>query len=358
MGSIKILHTADLHLASSFRGLPPHIGQQRRKDLMQTLARLTDICRNQQIDLLLIAGDLWEQENITRPLVDFIADQFSKIPATKIIIAPGRSDSKYEESFYGNYPWPENVHIFSEGMTCLACPNLNLRIYGMAWSANESAAPDWSRLAADAANGSQILILAFGNPESLSIPEWIMHLDNLAYLALGGEHRYVLWGDKAYDPGCPEPLDFSDPDICGVLTGTIGETCAVEIIPTNSRQFHQLEISVDKCKDFAECVELIEKELAPYEPDNNLFALRLTGIRPQGEWDISKMRQMLNAFYVSLRDDTETYYDVNTLEEEHSRGVLGKYISAVKNADCDEKVIKQALSLGLDALLAGRVTPW
>ena len=250
------------------------------------------------------------------------------------------------------------MHIFSAEMTSLTCPHLNLRIYGKAWAASESATPDWSRLAADSADGSQMLILAHGNPDSLLIPEWIMNLDNLIYIALGGEHRNTVWGEKAYDPGCPEPSDFSDPSVCGVLKGTIGETCAVEMIPTNSRQFHQLEISVDQCKGLEECVEVIEKELATFEPNRNLFALRLTGTRPQGEWDINKLQQMLNAYYVRLRDDTEIYYDVTALEAEHNRGVLGKYISAVKSVDCDEQVKKQALALGLDALLAGRVAPW
>lgn len=358
MGNIKILHTADLHLASAFKGLPPHMGQLRRRDLMQTLARLTDICRQQQTDLLLITGDLWEQENITRPLVDFVADQFRKIPATKVLLALGRSDSKYEDSFYCHYPWPENVHIFPGDMTSLMIPHLNLRVYGMAWAAGETATPDWSRLAADSADGSHILILAYGNPESLAIPQWIMNLDNLVYIALGGAHRHTVWGEKAWDPGCPEPLDFSCSGICGVLTGIIGKTRALEFMPTSSRQFHQFEFSVDHCSDLEEVAGAIEKELATFEPHKDLFALRLTGTRPQGEWDMARLQQMLTALYVSIRDETETSYDLNALETEYSRGVLGMYITAVKGADCEEKVINQALALGLDALLSGRVAPW
>ncbi len=358
MGNIKILHTADLHLASAFKGLPPHMGQLRRRDLMQTLARLTDICRHKQTDLLLITGDLWEQENITRPLVDFVADQFRKIPATRVLIAPGQADGKYEDSFYSHYPWPENVHIFSGEMSSLMLPHLNLRVYGMAWGANAAPSPDWSQLAGAASEDSQKLIIAYGNPESLTIPQWLVNLNNLAYIALGGAHRHIIWGEKAWDPGCPEPLDFSCSGIYGALTGTIGDTIALEFMPTSSRQFHQLEINVDNCSNLEEVAGEIEQKLAQLDAHRDLFELSLTGTRPQGEWDMSKLQQMLTALYVSIQDETETYYDVKALETEHSRGVLGKYITAVKGADCDEKIIKQALALGLDVLLSGRVAPW
>lgn len=353
MGNIKIMHTSGLHLASSFKGLPSHLGKLRRRDLTQTLGRLTDVCRDKQTDLLLISGNIWDHANATRPLVDFIADQFRKIPATKVLIAPGETDGKYQDSFLSHYPWPENVHIFSGELSGIELPQLNLQAYGMAWEAAAVTPPNWSQLADQAANGRQILVVAYGNPDSLAIPQWLLDLKNLIYIALGGEQHYTEWGEKVRDPGFPEPLDFSCSGTYGVLTGIIGSNYALELMPTACRMFHRLDIDVSKCSNLEEVAREIEKSLAGYEAED-LFELKLTGTRPQGEWDMSKLQDTLTA-YVSLWDETDTYYDLNALEAEHSRGVLGRYITAVKGADYDQKIIKNALALGVDALLSGRV---
>ncbi len=355
MGNIKIMHTSGLHLASSFKGLPSHMGKLRRRDLTQTLGRLTDICREKQTDLLLITGDIWEQGNVTRPLVDFIADQFRKIPATRVLIAPGKSDGKYQDSFLSHYPWPENVHIFSGELSGIEMPQLNLQIYGMSWEATAVTAPDWSQLVEQATNGRQVLIVAYGNPESLAIPQWLLGLKNLLYIALGGEKHHTDWGEKACDPGPPEPLDFSCSGTFGVLTGTIGSTYALELMPTSSRNFHRLDTDVSHCSNLEEVAQEIEKLLSGYEADRDLFELTLIGTRPQGEWELSKLQTMLTALYVSIRDETDIFYDLEALETEHSRGVLGRYITAVKGTDCNDKIIKNALALGVDALLSGRV---
>lgn len=355
LGNIRIMHTSGLHLASSFKGLPAHLGNLRRRDLTQTLGRLTDICRNEQTDLFLISGDIWEQANTTRPLVDFIADQFRKIPATKVLIAPGKTDGKYEDSFLSHYPWPENVHIFSGDLSCIELPHLNLQAYGMAWEATAHHTPNWSLLADQATHGRQILIVAYGNPDSLAIPQWLLSIKNIIYIALGGEQQYTHWGEKVCDPGHPEPLDFSCTGTYGVLTGIIGSTHALELMPTASRSFHSLDIDVRNCSNIEEVAGEIAKALSDYEADRDLFELRLKGIRPRSEWDMSQLQSMLKAQYVSVRDETDTYYDFKALEAEHSRGVLGKYITAVKGAGYDEKIIRSALTLGVDALLSGRV---
>ena len=358
MGTIEILHTADLHLAASFKGLPPGIGQLRRRDLVQTLAKLTGLCRDRQTDLLLIAGDLWEQENITRPLVDFVADQFRKIPTTSILISPGRSDGESEDSFYAHYPWPDNVHIFPRGLSSLVLPHLNLRVYGMAWQP-EMAYYDWDSVAPSELAGNLGLILAYGSPESLAIPPGLIGLDNMIYIALGGAHHRTVWGEKIWDPGCPEPLGFSCPGANGVLAGTIGKTIELEFLPSGSRQFHQFKIEVAAGSDIEKVGKEIERKIEQYDVERDLFEFILSGIRPQGKWDMWLLRELLKAPYVELRDETKNYPELEDLATEYSHGVIGKYITAIENAGLDSKTQEKALHVGLDALLPGeKVVQW
>lgn len=355
MKEIKILHTADLHLASSFEGLPPSLGKTRRRDLVQTLGRLTDMCRERQTELLVIAGDFWQGHNITRPLVDFIADQFRKIPATSVVISPGAADHYSKDSFYSFYPWPDNVHIFTQDVSALPLPHLNLRVIGWAWSANGPSPQALAQLALPSGE-ERIMVAAYGSLESMALPEELLRSEKLIYIALGGAHRYTVWGERAMDPGCPEPLEFSDAEPTGVLVGTVGAECKLELAPCNSRNMLQWEVILAGCSGLGDVVQRIETELAEAEAED-FFLLRLIGVRPRGEWDLAKLRQALGRQNVLLEDATEISYDLKALAAEHGHGVLGKFIRGVNSADEDDPVKKHALAQGLAALLAGGEMP-
>jgi DNA repair exonuclease SbcCD nuclease subunit len=362
MGRITVVHTADLHLGSAIRGAPPSIGGQRRKDLMQTMAGIAETCRQQQADLLLISGDLWDEQYLTRPLVDFVADQFRRIPATSIVIAPGQADPNHPDSFYREYPWPTNVHIFhEEELASIWFPHLNARIYGLAWTGEEAPGiPDWNQIVNSPDSGCQVLIVAYGTPENLGIPRRVLEMENVAYVALGGAHKHVAWSRKVLDPGCPEPLGFSDQGTYGVLLGKVGGPAAsLEFLPCNSRQFHLVEVSTNGCMDLQAVVAAVRQKLDPLSPKKNLFQVTLTGTRPQGEWQLGTIADALSEdiFYVRLTDQTDTSYDAAALAAEHSRGVVGRYIAALKGTEAEENIRKRALAFGLDALLSGRVDP-
>lgn len=354
MGRISVVHTADLHLGSACLGVPPQIGKYRRKDLMQTLTRISDVCREQLTDLLLITGDLWEEGNITRPLVDFVADQFRRIPATKVIITPGKSDGVGLNSFYREYPWSDNVHIFLQPqLTSIWIPHLNTRVFGRAWS--REGAPDWRQVLDS--HGCQVVIAAYGDPASLAIPQEVMELENLAYAALGGAHTHKAWGAKVMDPGCPEPLGFNHQGVFGIIQGSVGaEAGSLEHVRFDSRQFYKLQLNTGDCTGPEEVAGIIQREIETLAPDRNLFQIDLVG---QGSWDLEAIKALLpHCFYIELTAKATTPYDLDALAAEQQRGVVGKYIAAIKGSQFDEEISRRALNLGLDALLTGRVAPW
>ena len=354
MRDLKILHTAGLGLAAPLPGLPAAIGQLRRRDAMQTLARLADYCRREQTDLFIISGDLWQQEYVTRPLADFVADQFRKIPATKVLIAPGPLDDDGGRGFYARYPWPGNVHILAE--TSLVLPDFPLRVQGLSWKEQEGPR-DWRTLASGGPD-EMVLIVAYGTPESLNIPPWLVNQSNLAYIALGGQPNRTKWGEKMADPGFPEPRSFSFSGPFGVLAGTIGAANALDFIPFSSRRFIPLRLNLEGCPSLKEAAARIERELAPHDLERDLCELTLWGPRPPGEWNRRALEESVKGVYIRLVDETGPSYDLEALAIEHNRGILGKYIAWVKESGPEEKSAERALAFGVDALLTGRVAPW
>lgn len=65
---MKILHTGDIHLDSPFAGLSPDAARQRRSDLRAAFSDMIAFARQQAVDLVLIAGDLFDKIYVTRDL--------------------------------------------------------------------------------------------------------------------------------------------------------------------------------------------------------------------------------------------------------------------------------------------------
>jgi len=352
MGRVTVMHTAGLHLGTTFQKMPPEIGRQRRRDLMQTLTRITEMCRQRQTDILLIAGNLWENQHITRPQVDFVADQFRRIPSTTIVIAPGSSDAFYQESFYRHYPWPDNVHIFQgAGISSIWFSHLNLRVFGCGWTGAEPPQDlDWSQVQPD--SGSQVMVIAHGTPETLKIPSRLLDMDHIAYIALGGNHSHKIWSRRVLDPGSPEPLSISDVGAKGVLVGNIGASTSLELQQLGSRHVHKITMDIGQYSSQAEILSAVQAAIS--DRNRDLFHLVLKGMRPQGSWDLAALREELkDVFYLWLEDNTDSNIDLGSLATEHNKGVVGKYITAIQESQLSSDIRKLALDYGLDALLTG-----
>ena len=72
---MKILHCADLHLDSPFSGLDARTGESRREEQRELFRSLVCLVRNRRVDLLLIAGDLFDSGYTSAKTVKFVADK-------------------------------------------------------------------------------------------------------------------------------------------------------------------------------------------------------------------------------------------------------------------------------------------
>ena len=66
----KILHTGDIHLGIKLSGLGKS-GDKVRASLKDAFARIIDICLESDVDAFVIAGDLFDSNRVSKPLLDF-----------------------------------------------------------------------------------------------------------------------------------------------------------------------------------------------------------------------------------------------------------------------------------------------
>ena len=109
---MKILHCADIHLDSPFSGLTPAEGDARRDELRKSFASAIEYAKRQDVDLILIAGDVFDRPFCT---VGTKAEVFRILAEAgrPVVISPGNHDHYMKGVAYTDRALPENVFVFS-----------------------------------------------------------------------------------------------------------------------------------------------------------------------------------------------------------------------------------------------------
>ncbi len=116
----RILHTSDLHL--------DRVGDKA----CDSLTAVVDLAIGQHVDMVIIAGDLFDHNRIENELVDFVVEQLQRLPVP-VVILPGNHDclvpgSVYEEAGFQD---SDNIHLFTSPQGgALDLPGLEVSIWG------------------------------------------------------------------------------------------------------------------------------------------------------------------------------------------------------------------------------------
>ncbi len=133
--SVKIVHAADFHLDSAFGALSGEQARQRRRESREVLTRLSNYVNQNGVDLVLLAGDLFDSDTTYRETLEALSDALGAMRA-RVFIAPGNHDPYSAKSAYATLAWPENVHVFtSKTVERVELPELQCVVYGAAFTA-------------------------------------------------------------------------------------------------------------------------------------------------------------------------------------------------------------------------------
>ena len=136
----KILHTADFHLDSAFTALPEEKARLRRQEARQLTDRLVDYANDHGVELLLLAGDLFDSDQLYGQTAQELAQSLARFRG-HAVIAPGNHDFYAASSPYARLLWPENVHIFrEERLQRLPFPQYGCVVYGAAFTSPDAPA--------------------------------------------------------------------------------------------------------------------------------------------------------------------------------------------------------------------------
>ena len=364
---IKILHCADLHLDSPFSGLDPIQSEARREEQRELLRNLICYIRNQHIDLVLIAGDLFDNGFTNSKTVKYAADLFATV-GCPVVISPGNHDPYVPNGIYSG-GFSDNVFIFDKKeLSSFDFEELGVTVWGYAFT---SAALTRSPLAGeergDRARINLLLAHAdLSSPISRYCPLTVGDIESFGidYAALGHIHNVDSDGIPKSNTirycGFPQGRSFDELGDGGVLVVDCdGEgNTRVESVSVSSHRYEIRELDLSRYTSRTEISAKIEEEAHNASVGKDTFLrIYLTGVADIDTIpNLSVFEKGLvggSLLSVELRDMTIPVADVKSLSADKSlRGELYRtlYSGLVSDDVSVREMTAIALRIGLDAI--------
>lgn len=358
---IKFIHTADIHLGLQFNNVSfdKDKAVSRRSELWSTFERIVRKSKDDNVDFLFIAGDLFEESYFTLGDIKRVRDTFVKCPNVNIIISAGNHDFIDEKSLYNKVEWSPNVTIFKNNLEKKIFKELNTIVYGYSWDRIEIRENLLLDNLTREKNINEILILHgdIGN-KSNYLPLDLKRLKslNMDYVALGHIHKPNFFTEKIAYSGSPEPLDFGETEDRGIIIGTIdnGET-KTEFVPFSKRRFYKIDLGLNNEMGYLDIINKI-KEIDSGDKNLDFYRVNLQGYI-DNDLNLTNIADDLNNFFyhIEIIDNTEPDFDFEALENMNKDNIIGQFISTMKAKGLENPTVKDSLHYGLSALLKGRV---
>ncbi len=345
---MKFIHIADVHLGAS-----PDAGKayskNRPKELWESFKKIIEICETDQIDFLLIAGDLFHRQPLRKDLKE-VNYLFSTLTHTKVILIAGNHDYIKKDSFYRSFTWNENVFpLFGQNTEYVEFDEYNLAIYGFSYYAKEIKEERYS-FHAPGYEKIEILLAHGGDEKHIPIRKEALARSGFDYIALGHIHKpQILLENKAAYPGALEPIDKNDVGQHGYIMGEITKNdVKIVFVPFASRQYIHLNISVHKNMTNGSLKDLIKRKIEE-KGTQNIFKITLIGER---DVDLQFETESLDAYNNILEVIDETYpaFDYEELYLKNKENLIGYFMDCI--GDCEKDTVEfLALQEGIHALL-------
>ncbi|MCB9898267.1 MAG: DNA repair exonuclease [Planctomycetes bacterium] len=109
-GAFRFVHCADVHLDTPYRCRDADLRACLRRAGRAAFARVVDLCLDERVHALLVAGDLFDGERLALPTGAFLAEQLRRLvdAGVSVVVATGNHDPR-DSSAHSAVAWPERL---------------------------------------------------------------------------------------------------------------------------------------------------------------------------------------------------------------------------------------------------------
>ncbi|MBX9909281.1 MAG: DNA repair exonuclease [Beijerinckiaceae bacterium] len=309
----RFVHAADIHLDSPLRSLAlrdPSLADLIGNATRRAFVRVVDLCLDEQVDALLLAGDLYDGDQTSMKTARFLAEQLRRLHEAGIRVFVIRGNHDALSRITKELTLPESVKLFGGRAEAIAIERgsgqFPVAIHGLSFAqphAPESLLGKYRPPIEGAVNiGLMHTSLAGAPGHDLYAPCSLADLQGAGfrYWALGHVHKrsVVEGGCAIVMPGMPQGRDINEAGAKSVSLVTIGDDRSVRIEErvTSIAQFERVAVDATGVDDWRDLVASLTRALEQTRGDvasEHLVArLRVTGATPLA-WRIRRDLDLL-----------------------------------------------------------------
>ncbi len=301
---LRIIHTADIHLGARHDDLGAQAVAQRDRQFAAFRATI-DLALTEKVDLVLIAGDLFDSNVQPRRSVERVAAELKRLAAARIrtVIIPGTHDVYDRTSIYraydlkamaGSTDHDDLVTVLTPELPKVHLPALDAVVYGRVFDTKRAPVSPLHGFDARADDDGATWRIGMVHG-SIAIPgktdrdEVVITTDEIAgsrldYLALGHWHssQQGRAGSVAYAyAGAPEAVALDQDRAGKVLLVELEETDGKRIVTVEDRivgrtKFQRYEADAARLGTQTALVASLAKRADP----DLVLDVRVVGVRP------------------------------------------------------------------------------
>jgi len=272
----RFVHAADIHLDSPLRslalrdtGLADLIGNATRR----AFANLVELCLNEQVDALLLAGDLYDGEQTSMKTARFLAAQIRRLHEAGIRVFIIRGNHDALSRITKELTFPESVKVFGgrADVVLVERPGIAVAVHGLSFAqpkAPDSLLPRYRPPLPGMVNIALMhtsLDGAPGHDDYAPCKAADLHAAGFDYWALGHIHkRSVPEGHcKVVMPGMPQGREIGESGPKSVTLVTIADDRSITIEErlTSVAQFETVPVNLAGIEDWRDMLDQITTDL-------------------------------------------------------------------------------------------------
>lgn len=366
---MRFIHIADVHLgATPDCGMP--WGELRERELWSSFNRVIDICNQEKVDLLLIAGDLFHRQPLLKELKE-LNYYFSKLETAGVVLMAGNHDYIGARSHYQDFDWNSNVYMFKKDtIEAIEFPQLNTVVYGLSYLRRNITEPLYDNLKPENKDRINILLAHGGDDKNIPINTGKLIKSGFDYIALGHIHKPEIINERMAYPGSLEPMDRNETGSRGYIIGEINfidkafpgmavpgyserdTDINISFIPFSAREYKRIDLNVNTDTTNGSLIDMV-KECIRTNGEQHIYSFYIKGIRDEHiSFDTEGLKALGNV--LELVDDSLPDYDFDALYRDNADNLIGLFIQRIRQSSHQDEIARKALYYGIEALLGAK----
>lgn len=348
---MKLIHCADIHLDSALEAnLDRSRARERKAELCTAFARMVRYARENGVEAVLIAGDLFDSVRVSAATAEFVLDRIRSAPEVSFLYLRGNHDEAADP--FDGLERPCNLLTFGREWTYFHFGDVTIAGIDP---------EDWDGFydQLELNPGRTNIVMLHGQTstqpgrEMIALPK--LRRRNIRYLALGHIHT---WRQENLDDegiwcysGCLEGRGF---DECGekgfVLLETKDGGVKSQFVSFASRRLYNVPVDITGLTTVPQIRQAMENAADGIHSDS-LVKFTLTGTyTPQTQKDLQFLRKSMEMFFWFVKIKDESRFDIPKESYEHDISLKGEFIRLVMASDRSEDEKAKIICCGIQAL--------